>query len=705
MIHICKKCGKQFEDERKQAAVCYECRTAVCVVCGERFVLTNKGQLTCSQKCSGIRKSRLGIAAKAASTKPTETKICKFCGKEFLPRTFRQVYCDGPHFKSCPVCGKPVEVKTPSDPAVSCSPECQKIMTQSTCLEKYGNVNVLNSDYGKEKFTQSCLERYGVEDYRSSEQFKQKYRATMQERYGVDYPLQSTDVKEKARQTNIERYGGPSPTCSPEVKKKALQSVTERYGGFGFASPELRARIESTNLVKYGSRCTLSSEEIRRKIQSVLEERYGTSVVAHIPGVAERRRATCIAKYGYPSYMQSPEGRSAVAQTMQSKYGVNNIMELPEYRAKAHERSQEAMIAKYGVKSPFDSLEIREKISQTFLEKYGVPWYTYMPECHNHLLVTVSSVNKAFMSALDQHGIKHDSEFGIQYDASDARHTYYYDVRLLDSDVLIELDPTYTHNSFGTHWGDGIAENYHMHKTTVALDHGYRCIHIFDWDSWDSIIRMLLPAQSIYARKCKLQRVSQEIADKFTAQNHLQGKCRGQVCNYGLFYQDELVQVMTFGKPRYNKKYDMELLRLCSKIGVRVVGGASRLFRAFVQNNPGVSVISYCNLAKFTGDVYEQIGMTLDNISAPAKVWSKGKEFITDNLLRQRGYDQIFGTSFGKGTSNEELMLENGWLPVYDCGQAVYTYRPLQSEQQRAGYEAAKRLAKKYPKAMKVLAE
>lgn len=27
-----------------------------------------------------------------------------------------------------------------------------------------------------------------------------------------------------------------------------------------------------------------------------------------------------------------------------------------------------------------------------------------------------------------------------------------------------------------------------------------------------------------------------------------------------------------------------------------------------------------------------------------------------------------------KGTSNEQLMLDTGWLPVYDCGQAVYSY-------------------------------
>ena len=67
--------------------------------------------------------------------------------------------------------------------------------------------------------------------------------------------------------------------------------------------------------------------------------------------------------------------------------------------------------------------------------------------------------------------------------------------------------------------------------------------------------------------------------------------------------------------------------------------------------------------------------MQLDHYSTPAKVWSKYPNKITDNLLRQRGYDQLFGTNYGKGTSNEQLMIQNGWLPVYDCGQAVYTWR------------------------------
>ena len=131
---------------------------------------------------------------------------------------------------------------------------------------------------------------------------------------------------------------------------------------------------------------------------------------------------------------------------------------------------------------------------------------------------------------------------------------------------------------------------------------------------------------------------------------------------------------MTFGKSRYDKKYSVELLRLCTKPGYTVVGGASKLFKFATEDYGLNNIISYCDLSKFTGDVYEQLGMKLVRTTPPQEVWSKGNKKITANLLRQRGYDQLFGTNFGKGTSNEELMLKDGWLPVYDCGQRVYEY-------------------------------
>lgn len=164
---------------------------------------------------------------------------------------------------------------------------------------------------------------------------------------------------------------------------------------------------------------------------------------------------------------------------------------------------------------------------------------------------------------------------------------------------------------------------------------------------------------------------------EFLEQHHFQGTCKGQLHCYGLFLEDELIEVMTFGRPRYNHKFDWELLRLCTKFGYAVVGGAGKLFKHFLQTVSPESIISYCDLAKFNGAVYPSLGFEHAYNTSPAKHWSSGNKQISSMLLLQRGYDQLFGTSYGKGTSNETLMLEAGWLPVYDCGQAVYTWKHL----------------------------
>ena len=131
---------------------------------------------------------------------------------------------------------------------------------------------------------------------------------------------------------------------------------------------------------------------------------------------------------------------------------------------------------------------------------------------------------------------------------------------------------------------------------------------------------------------------------------------------------------MTFGNSRFDKNYYTELMRLCTVPGVQVIGGASRLFH-FATHEYGLhSIISYCDRSKFTGTVYEKMGMKFKRITPPQEIWSKSTQHITANLLRARGYDQLFKTNYGKGTSNEELMLQNGWLPVYDCGQKVYVF-------------------------------
>jgi len=97
---------------------------------------------------------------------------------------------------------------------------------------------------------------------------------------------------------------------------------------------------------------------------------------------------------------------------------------------------------------------------------------------------------------------------------------------------------------------------------------------------------------------------------------------------------------MTFGKPRYNRKYEYELLRYCSSY--TVIGGAEKLFSYFLNTYTPKSIISYCDLSKFTGRVYNRLGFILKNNKiVPSKHWYNlvTKRHITDNLLRQRGFD------------------------------------------------------------------
>ena len=219
-------------------------------------------------------------------------------------------------------------------------------------------------------------------------------------------------------------------------------------------------------------------------------------------------------------------------------------------------------------------------------------------------------------------------------------------------------------------------KTYHKEKTDCALRNGYRCVHVWDWDDVSKILDMLKSKNTLYARNCELHEVDVKDCNVFCNTNHLQGSCKGMSVAVGLYKDGELVMIMSFGKPRYNHKYQYELLRMCTLSGCVVVGGAERLFKYFVDKYKPKNVISYCDRSKFTGDVYQRLGFTTSDKVSPSGHWynERTHQHVTDNLLRQRGYDQLFGTHYGKGTSNEYLMVQTGWDCVYDCGQSVYTY-------------------------------
>lgn len=67
-------------------------------------------------------------------------RICKFCGKSFIPTSSHQVYCKEPHYRTCPVCGKQYIEKNNEKlkfPPTVCSEICRKFLITRTKHIKY----------------------------------------------------------------------------------------------------------------------------------------------------------------------------------------------------------------------------------------------------------------------------------------------------------------------------------------------------------------------------------------------------------------------------------------------------------------------------------------------------------------------------------------------------------------------------------------
>ena len=313
------------------------------------------------------------------------------------------------------------------------------------------------------------------------------------------------------------------------------------------------------------------------------------------------------------------------------------------------------------------SAEIRSK---NCMSKYGVPFYCMIPKAKQSMGGNSmnSKPNQHFKSLLLENNI---TDFEQEYNIG----KYSYDFKI--NDILVEINPFSTHNSTWSPFDSGPKDKkYHYDKTSIANSNGFRCINVWDWDDIDKIISLLTTRETIYARSCEIREVDRLTEIDFINKYHLQGYTKSSI-NVGLYYKDILVSIMTFGKPRYNKNYEYELIRYCSSYNV--IGGAEKIFSYFVKTYEPNSIISYCDLSKFYGKTYEKLHFSLEKISI-GKHWYNPETnvHITDNLLRQQGFDRLLGKqygTFGKGTSNEQLMLQHGFVEIYDAGQATYIWK------------------------------
>lgn len=234
----------------------------------------------------------------------------------------------------------------------------------------------------------------------------------------------------------------------------------------------------------------------------------------------------------------------------------------------------------------------------------------------------------------------------------------------------------------GVHWHTtefGKTRNYHLHKTELCESQGITLLHFWDSEVIErrSLVESMIAAKlgigrtKIYARQTTIHGVSSEEASRFLADNHLQGAVPSSV-RLGLYYNEELVSIMTFAKPRYTKQYCWELMRFCSKAGIHVVGGASKLLVSFRKMHTG-SIVSYANRRFSNGGLYEKLGFVKVGESSPNYWYVKnGVIRYSRTQCQKHKLKSLLGDGFDENLSEVANMRANGYYQLFDCGNYVY---------------------------------
>ena len=244
------------------------------------------------------------------------------------------------------------------------------------------------------------------------------------------------------------------------------------------------------------------------------------------------------------------------------------------------------------------------------------------------------------------------------------------DILIPDAKLAIEYDGFYWHNE------NVVSPKYHLEKTEACEAAGYRLIHIFE-DEWkqkrsivESRLRGILSLNDrIYARNTECREVSYEESREFLEENHIQGSCMSK-WRYGLFYDDQLVAVMTFGKSRFEDGF--ELLRFCNKLNTNVVGGAGKLLSHFRADHPEiVNIISYADRRWSAGGLYEKLGFKLVQNTEPSYFYIVNHQRKSRLLFQKH---KLVAEGADPSLSEHEIMKQKKCPRIYDCGTLKYEW-------------------------------
>ncbi len=242
---------------------------------------------------------------------------------------------------------------------------------------------------------------------------------------------------------------------------------------------------------------------------------------------------------------------------------------------------------------------------------------------------------------------------------------------------LPELKLGFEFNGLYWHSEEHKDKNYHLLKTNHFRQRGIKLLHIWedDWTNKKEIVKSIVRnsiglSTKIFARKCEIREIqdSKETRD-FLTENHLLSHSPSIKKSIGLFYENELLSIMTLDKFEGRKKLpDVEwnLSRFCNRKDHTVIGGASRLLNYFIKKYSPKRIISYADKDWSTGHLYEKLGFN--------KIYETNPDYkyVVDNIRRHKSGYKKSNLNIGSELTEAEFMKKSHILRIWDCGKIKY---------------------------------
>lgn len=610
-------------------------------------------------------------------------KICVLCGKEFTTTANRRKVCYDDHYYNCEVCGKPFLIHSENHKK-TCSEECRRKSISNTENTKFQNQSFKHickicgkEFYNNHKKDEICddihyltCEYCGKPFPATKEQILRGKKTCSDEcRYKLTSQkfLQNIDSSlMKQRETNIRKYGVSSYSKTDEFKDK----------------------VRNTSLAKYGEISYTKTEEYKHKTKATNLARRGYEWSLQDPSVREKSKQTWLKKYGYDNPSKSPDVYSQ---------WITSVDKLPIY-LQFKDNPKQFILDNFKDHKP----SLKELSEYCGIHVNSVGDVIHKSHCEDCIAYVFSYMEQEVYDFLREF-LPGDIE--IERNTFQIITPYELDIYIPQYKFAIECNPTYTHNSsYGVNYG-GSEEplksfakpiNYHRMKSEMCKEKGIFLFHIFgyEWTHRKEIIRSMIrndlhfTENKIYARKTTLAKIPSSTAYKFLQENHRQGGIQSKVA-LGLYYQNELVSVMTFGGMRNTigqvKKSEenencWELSRFCNKINTSIVGGASKLFKHFIEEYHPREVKSFSDISHATGNLYPTLGFEFVHENNLGYVWVnlKTDDAISRNSAQKRFLKTLLhDEDIDLSKTEAQIMVEHGFVQVFNSGTILWKWKSL----------------------------